>query len=429
MAMWTVNEWESASSAGLLARRTHPVLKDIDRLVRAYHLITGMEADSVPKRTAFLAAIISRTGIYLSQHVDKKARRGAVETLRQQATDEIKRLPRPEEKRRGWDGIRYAGQLQGVKDRSHVSAGAFQPAIKMSHDYYLLEAFNPAHVPADQATQDELEAWATRACKAENMSFHAMKAAARQRYQESLPPAARKSAGVTYLTDNELEGYRVSLTPAGLTWACEEGPLHSIGIPGPEDEANKFIFVISPGREMFAGEPVFQKFHHSSFLQGRPVLGAGTIEVSKGTLLKVTNSSGHYRPDLSRHYNTLLFLRQKGLVLSSIQSVAFGHKPQEATAQEHFDQLRAKLGKATAAWKMDPGKKLELFRAMEPQAREKFLRERGESEAIYVNNLLREQQQAILEREQQASLERQAHSLFGASRGSDEPEFMPIKAD
>jgi len=238
MAMWSVAEWESESSAGLLARRTHPVLKDIDRLVRAYHLITGMESDAVPKRTAFLAAIVSRTGIYLSQHVDKKARRGAVEVLRQQATDELKRLPRPEEKRRGWDGIRFAGQLQGVKDRSHVSAGAFQPAIKMSPDYYLLEALNPAHLPADQALQDELEVWATKACKAENMSFHAMKAAARQQMMARLPPGARKNAGVTYLTDEEREGYRVNVTPAGLTWACEEGPLHSIGIPGPGDEAN-----------------------------------------------------------------------------------------------------------------------------------------------------------------------------------------------
>jgi hypothetical protein len=420
MAMWTSVEWESRSSAGLLARRTHPLLKDIDRLVRAYNLITGMEEKSVEKRTAFLAAIISRTGIYLSQHVDKKARRGAVEELRRRAQEELEKLPRPQKNMRGWDGVRYAARLQGVKDRSNVSA-AFQPAIKMSHDYYLLEAFNPAHEPASQALQDELEVWARKACT-DDLSFHGMKAAQRQRFQNTLPEGARKRLeGVTYLTDDEREGYRVVLTPAGLSWACGEGPLHSIGIPGPGDEANKFIFVISPDMEMYAGEPVFQKFHHSSFLQGRPVLGAGTIEVKKGTLLKVTNASGHYRPDLSRHYNTLLFLKRKGLVLSSIKSTAFGHDPQESNAQEHYEQLRAKLGKGNAAWKLDPGKKLELFRALEPQAREKFLRDRGESEAIYVSNLLGEAQQA--------SLEQQADSVFGASRGSDAAEFMPIKTD
>ncbi|WP_218581945.1 hypothetical protein, partial [Nocardia cyriacigeorgica] len=38
------------------------------------------------------------------------------------------------------------------------------------------------------------------------------------------------------------------------------------------------------------------QFHHSSFLAGGPVAGAGELEVIDGVLQLVTDSSGHYRP-------------------------------------------------------------------------------------------------------------------------------------
>lgn len=39
-----------------------------------------------------------------------------------------------------------------------------------------------------------------------------------------------------------------------------------------------------------------QKFHHSSFLGGKPVASAGEIVVEKGIIKEVTRKSGHYQP-------------------------------------------------------------------------------------------------------------------------------------
>lgn len=41
------------------------------------------------------------------------------------------------------------------------------------------------------------------------------------------------------------------------------------------------------------------RFHHSSFLAGRPVAGAGTMIIGENfTILEVNNHSGHYKPGL-----------------------------------------------------------------------------------------------------------------------------------
>ena len=37
-------------------------------------------------------------------------------------------------------------------------------------------------------------------------------------------------------------------------------------------------------------------FHHSSFLAGEPVAGAGLMQARKGLLVDLNDRSGHYRP-------------------------------------------------------------------------------------------------------------------------------------
>ena len=38
------------------------------------------------------------------------------------------------------------------------------------------------------------------------------------------------------------------------------------------------------------------KFHHSSFVAGAPVIAAGEMIISRGRLIALTNHSGHYLP-------------------------------------------------------------------------------------------------------------------------------------
>lgn len=59
----------------------------------------------------------------------------------------------------------------------------------------------------------------------------------------------------------------------------------------------KAIFVMDHDGKMYASlytEP--GKFHHSSFLAGRPVAAAGEIEVRNGEVVYLSRKSGHYRP-------------------------------------------------------------------------------------------------------------------------------------
>lgn len=390
--VWDVSTWKAKSSAGLFARRTNPLLREIDRLVETYHRIPLTDADSFVRRTAYLAAIFSRTGVYLDQHADKEARRAAVTELQAQAAAALKELRPPIAPRRPIDKLRAAARLHVT---TNVGDG-FRPTIPTHDHRYMLEAFGSTHYGA-LGLEQTFKSW---------LKKHEDAAAG-----GAVPPGSfwdwleasgisKQMKQITYLTKQEREGYRVHVQGSVLTWACGEGPLHSIGLP----DEDSFIFVISPEKELFAGETIFEKFHHSSFLEGTPVLGAGQIQVDKGKLVKVTNASGHYRPDLSRHYNTLLFMKKNGLALASFKSKALGHDPVEADAQVHFDQLHAKLARVNVSWKMDARKKLELFEALEPQARTRFLAERRQTEEEYVANL-----------------------LYGQSGATGAPDFLPIK--
>lgn len=89
--------------------------------------------------------------------------------------------------------------------------------------------------------------------------------------------------------------------------------------------------------------------------------------------------------------------------MSSFKSKAIGHDLLETNAQVHFDQLHAKLA-TIVKWKLDTAKKLELFKAMEPQARKRFLAGRGETEEAYMAGL-----------------------LYGQSGATSAPDFLPIK--
>ncbi len=54
-------------------------------------------------------------------------------------------------------------------------------------------------------------------------------------------------------------------------------------------------------------------FHHSSILAGKPVAGAGEIEVARGEIQYINRSSGHYRPTPEMLQQTVDELRVKGL--------------------------------------------------------------------------------------------------------------------
>lgn len=73
------------------------------------------------------------------------------------------------------------------------------------------------------------------------------------------------------------------------------------------------IYVMDENGNFYAESQVVERFHHSSFLAGKPVAGAGELEVTKGELKYINCQSGHYRPTSEMLQQTINELRVKGL--------------------------------------------------------------------------------------------------------------------
>lgn len=402
--LWDLQTWKRRSSGGLLARRTNKVILGLDELVAVYH----REAeDRSPagnlRQTAILFAIWSRAGIWMSSHDRSKcARFGAVAELQSQAWKLLealrvrqlptRRLP-PGEKFRAAAGLLTGGAAPG-----------WQPTKPMHKDAYFLEAWGDDHVAA-HASENAFRYWLDlfQDKTAEERGELVLKENAPSFWDWWTSQKLYKKEGVLYLTAEEREAYRVDVSPRGLSWACGAGPLHSMGLQWIGEEDDVFIFVVSRDAVLYANQGIGGTFHHSSFLGGMPVLGAGQLIVEEGRLTMVSNSSGHYRPDPARHFNALLFFRRKGVDLSTVRSVLYGEAgKREATGQEHYAELAAQYA---VRHRLSPAKKLELFAALSPEAKRKFLAERGLTEDQYVRPLT----------------EAAAATLYGSAAGTGAP--------
>jgi hypothetical protein len=111
-------------------------------------------------------------------------------------------------------------------------------------------------------------------------------------------------------------------------------PLKQGNLPGSFDTRNMAslqgagrgygIYVMSPDNRFYSGSHKVGLFHHSSFLAGMPVAGAGEWKVTNGKLEEITNKSGHYRPGPVQMINTLKELRRRGTKLGTVKLVIRG---------------------------------------------------------------------------------------------------------
>jgi hypothetical protein len=72
-----------------------------------------------------------------------------------------------------------------------------------------------------------------------------------------------------------------------------------------------WAYVISPSGGLYIHHHEADYFHHSSFLAGGRVLGAGMIGLSKGQIVYINNKSGHYQPSPAEFYIALKTLTSK----------------------------------------------------------------------------------------------------------------------
>jgi hypothetical protein len=79
------------------------------------------------------------------------------------------------------------------------------------------------------------------------------------------------------------------------------------------------IYVMDPNGQFYAGPHTVGRFHHSSFLAGGAIAGAGELKVRSGKLEEINNKSGHYRPGLYQVVQTLTQLDKDGVNLNAVK--------------------------------------------------------------------------------------------------------------
>lgn len=130
---------------------------------------------------------------------------------------------------------------------------------------------------------------------------------------ETSPRHRLTSSRVTYFSPRECSEYEVVFVRNGdgqvlLHWKLDSRDgSHKQGAPvnTPRQRAlwlyrlgwpTKYIFAVDMEYRLYVHEKVKGRFHHSSFLSGRPCRAAGGIVIENGVLLAVTGNSGHYKP-------------------------------------------------------------------------------------------------------------------------------------
>lgn len=96
-------------------------------------------------------------------------------------------------------------------------------------------------------------------------------------------------SNVQFLNEAERKKYEMCVDEEGL---ISNGHQHH---PSTGDKPT-YMFIVSPENQIYLGVHNLGKFHHSSFLSGGSVLGAGAMVIQKGKITKILDKSGHYEP-------------------------------------------------------------------------------------------------------------------------------------
>lgn len=151
-------------------------------------------------------------------------------------------------------------------------------------------------------------------------------------WQEAEQGCCKASQGnpllIRYLSEEERQEYKLKIVDGVAHLNGSQLPhLHPEEDPKTERE---YIFAMDADGQIYIIEnsPLTAcRFHHSSFVGGGPVAGAGHITIRDGRIISVNNFSGHYHPPDKLLDQVLSVLKEKNVKVKRIEY--FGKAPIE----------------------------------------------------------------------------------------------------
>ena len=140
----------------------------------------------------------------------------------------------------------------------------------------------------------------------------------RYRGEHTGDPSAPFGGTVRYLDDGEREAYRLTAQDGRLLDA-DGVPFDTSAAATVHTGGGRAIYVMDGEGNIYAS--TYQRigdFHHSSFLGGKDVAGAGELVVRDGRLEGISLRSGHYQPTPEMQAQVLRVLESKGIDISRV---------------------------------------------------------------------------------------------------------------
>ncbi len=129
---------------------------------------------------------------------------------------------------------------------------------------------------------------------------------------------AKEASKVAYLDEDERKGY--ILNGGGTMTQGEDDEPFDTSAMFSKHSGNGFgIYVMAQDGTLYADQHKVGLFHHSSFLSGGDVAGAGEIKVIGGKVRCVTNKTGHYRAGDPELWQVLDELKSRGVDLAGVE--------------------------------------------------------------------------------------------------------------
>lgn len=298
--------------------------KDLDQLIRSYNQIPKDKIETLSCRIKKLNRIMDLIQNWVPHPKDKRKHLLWIAEIASNKKNYLNELLKIYEGRLHENQTKYHNDFSMLRDPSKT------PVILTNHRYYSLkmreywgdfwmEALDPCH----RRLTPFLDQW--RSLNIDTPFFLWLET-------QHIPKYVPR---VTYLKGDELEKRKVAVYQ-GLFWQ-QDAPLSL-------DPSKKHLFSIDLNKDLYVAEEK-EGISHSSFTCGKPVLGAGILQIVEGKLKSLALESGHYMPSIEIGYQILKIFEEKGVLFPTHLELIFFHDRNkykaDLTSFPSFEQFKA----------------------------------------------------------------------------------------